>query len=527
VRLFKLRRGEKAVQEQVSESETTYITTYPGIRIIPFTEEYRVIERYPLIEPFAYAVIGEHLETGNYLYFVDEPSLTGRAYRVYKTLLDYLLIEVPEIKVEAVSSYRELLEEMYVHVENIIRKYKLVIGELSDWEWATVLYYIIRDLIGYGPIEPVMRDDNIEDVSCDGVGKPIYVWHRKYESLPTNIVFESEEALDEFVTKLVHKSGRSVSVATPIVDAQLPDGSRLCVTYKREVSVEGSTFTIRKFRRKPFTFVELIQYGSISPEIAAYFWLLLEHKRSFLVIGVTGSGKTTLLNALATFIPPYMKIITVEEVPEINLPHEHWVRLVSRSAFAASGEKVAEITLFDLVKATLRMRPDYIIVGEIRGEEAFVLFQATSTGHGGISTMHAEDFHSAVRRLESPPMNIPPHYIPTMNVMLHIKRIKLGDRTVRRVVEVAEVISDREFNTVFKWNPRTDEHTSFIEKSKLLRDICEETGYDFTELLTEVYTRKRIIDWMVRNNISDFSDVAKVVTQFYRRREKVLKLVKL
>ncbi len=208
-----------------------------------------------------------------------------------------------------------------------------------------------------------MRDENIEDISCDGVGRPIYVFHRRYESIPTNIVPMTDQALDDLVVKLIHMSGRHVSVATPIVDAQLPDGSRIAVTYRREVSPGGSTFTIRKFRKNPLTFTELVRFGNISAEIAGYFWVMLDNGRSFLVLGVTGAGKTSFLNAMATFIRPHMKIITVEEVPEINLPHKNWVRLVTRQSYGA--EKINEITLFDLVKATLRMSPTTLLLARL------------------------------------------------------------------------------------------------------------------------------------------------------------------
>jgi len=380
--------------------------------------------------------------------------------------------------------------------------------------------------LGYGPIDALMRDENIEDISSDGVGRPIYVFHRKYESIPTNIIPLGDQAMDDLVVKLIHMAGRHVSVATPIVDAQLPDGSRIAVTYRKEVSPGGSTFTIRKFRKKPLTFTELVKYGNISPEIAGYFWVMLDYGRSFLVLGVTGAGKTSFLNAMATFIRPNMKIITVEEVPEINLPHENWVRLVTRQSYGA--EKINEITLFDLVKATLRMRPDFLIVGEIRGEEAYVLFQAVNTGHSGISTMHAESFEAAANRLMSPPMNIPLAYIPAMNIFVMIKRVRIGNKLTRRVTEIGEsglVDGNLQFTTVFKWNPRNDTHESYIERSRLVEQISEMSGKDPEEILKEISTRTRIIKWMVENDIMSFEDVATYVQLYYTNPEKLIKRI--
>ncbi|MFP3281212.1 MAG: type II/IV secretion system ATPase subunit, partial [Vulcanisaeta sp.] len=392
--------------------------------------------------------------------------------------------------------------------------------------FAKFLYYMDRDLLGYGPIDALMRDENIEDISCDGVGRPVYVFHRRYESIPTNIVPITDKGLDDLVVKLIHMSGRHVSVATPIVDAQLPDGSRIAVTYRREVSPGGSTFTIRRFRKNPLTFTELVKFGNISAEIAGYFWTMLDNGRSFLVLGVTGAGKTSFLNAMATFIRPHMKIITVEEVPEINLPHKNWVRLVTRQSYGS--EKINEITLFDLVKATLRMRPDYLIVGEIRGEEAYVLFQAVNTGHSGMSTMHAESFEAAVNRLMSPPMNIPPAYIPAMSIFVMIKRVKIGGRLTRRVTEVGEVYMDGDkirFNTVFKWNPRNDTHESYVSNSVLVRQISDMTGKDVDEVLMEIGTRSKIVSWMVENGIFNFEDVSTYVQTYYTNPDKVLSQV--
>ena len=479
------------------------------------------LERYPLYEPFAYASIIQDERTGDIMYYLEEVTLDSAEQQVYNELVRIVMLELPPpedlTKMGDVKNY--LLNEL----KKIVGKYRRLFRNVNTSSFAKFLYYMERDLLGYGPIDALMRDENIEDISCDGVGRPIYVFHRKYESIPTNIVPMSDQALDDLVVKLIHMSGRHVSVATPIVDAQLPDGSRIAVTYRREVSPGGSTFTIRKFRKNPLTFTELVKFGNISAEIAGYFWVMLDNGRSFLVLGVTGAGKTSFLNAMATFIRPHMKIITVEEVPEINLPHKNWVRLVTRQSYGA--EKINEITLFDLVKATLRMRPDYLIVGEIRGEEAYVLFQAVNTGHSGISTMHAESFEAAVNRLMSPPMNIPPAYIPAMNIFVMIKRVKIGGRLTRRVTEVGEVYIDGDrirFNTVFRWNPRTDTHDSFVEKSILVRQISDMTGKDVDEVLREVDTRAKIVQWMVENGIFNFEDVSAYVQAYYTNPDRVL-----
>ncbi|ABW02031.1 type II/IV secretion system ATPase subunit [Caldivirga maquilingensis] len=497
-------------------------------RMIDVKGQYRLIERYPVNEPYAYVNIMENTETGSIMYYVDEVALTTSEKRVYGNLLRIIMSELPPPEqIGDVNSVRQFLANK---VRELIRKYRRYL-RLSPNAQSTLAYYLERDLLGFGPIDPLMRDENIEDISADGVGKPIYVYHKDYESIPTNIVPLSDEAIDDLVVKLIHMADRHVSVATPIVDAQLPDGSRIAVTYRREVSPSGSTFTIRKFRSNPFTFTELVTNGMISPDIAGYFWTMMDYHKSFMVIGVTGAGKTTFLNAMATFIRPNMKIITVEEVPEVKLPHQNWIRLVPRLSFGP--QKTSEITMFDLVKATLRMRPDYLIVGEVRGEEAYVLFQAVSTGHGGISTMHAENFDAAKNRLMSPPMNIPAAYIPSMNIFVMIRRIRMikdgRERVVRRVIEIGEPVLDNgdvKFITVFKWNPVLDRHESYLDRSVLVRDIAEERGVRPSDVIEDIKTRASIVRWMVDNGIKDFDKVARMVELYYNRPEQVLSMVR-
>ncbi|KUO80851.1 MAG: protein kinase [Vulcanisaeta sp. JCHS_4] len=490
-------------------------------QLVKVVGQLKELERYPLYEPFAYASIVQDESTGDIMYVLEEIELDSVERQVYEELRRIVMLELPPP--EELSKVGDVKNYLLNELKRIVGRYRKLFRNVSPSSFAKFLYYMDRDLLGYGPIDALMRDENIEDISCDGVGRPVYVFHRRYESISTNIVPMTDKGLDDLVVKLIHMSGRHVSVATPIVDAQLPDGSRIAVTYRREVSPGGSTFTIRRFRKNPLTFTELVKFGNISAEIAGYFWTMLDNGRSFLVLGVTGAGKTSFLNAMATFIRPHMKIITVEEVPEINLPHKNWVRLVTRQSYGS--EKINEITLFDLVKATLRMRPDYLIVGEIRGEEAYVLFQAVNTGHSGISTMHAESFEAAVNRLMSPPMNIPPAYIPAMNIFVMVKRVKIGGRLTRRVTEIGEVYMDGDkirFNTVFKWNPRNDTHESYVSNSVLVRQISDMTGKDVDEVLMEIGTRSKIVSWMVENGIFNFEDVSTYVQTYYTNPDKVL-----
>ena len=220
-------------------------------------------------------------------------------------------------------------------------------------------------------------------------------------------------------------SGKHVSTAFPIVDATLPGGHRLSATFRKEVSPQGSTLTIRKFRKDPFTIIDLINFGVMDYNIAAYAWLLIENRFTAVVVGATASGKTTFLNALLSMVNPNSKIVTIEEVQEINIHHVNWAALVSRVSDGLSETNIGEVTLFNLVKTAMRMRPDIMVVGEVRGEEAYALFQAISTGHGGLATLHAEDASSAIQRLTSKPMDVAPSYISFLDLIFSVRRVAL------------------------------------------------------------------------------------------------------
>lgn len=376
-----LKRGRKKSESQETEldvykemlGETTkaYQETKRVFRPPP---GFREVESYHLYEPWARARILQNPETGETLYWVDEIPMSPAERGIYSRIMDILYWELrpPPAGVDPTEYFRR-------EARRIVIRYRLRLGRTPGVSWAKILYYVERDTIGFGPIDPLMRDPNIEDISCDGVGRRIYVWHRRYEYIPTNLAFYNEEELDALIVKLVHMAGKHVSVAFPIVDAILPGGHRLAVTYRKEVSTSGSTFTIRKFREDPITIVDMIRWGTVSPEVAAYLWMLIEHKMTGLVIGVTGAGKTSTLNALATLLRPTLKVVTIEDTPELRLPLENWVQLVSRPSYGIGAEKIGEVTLYDLIKVSLRYRPDIIIVGEVRGEEAYVLFQAMAS----------------------------------------------------------------------------------------------------------------------------------------------------
>lgn len=472
-------------------------------------------EVYPVVEPYAYVAIAQDPETGQLRYVVMEPTLFEREVEVLRRISSILFDEL-DVSAKELSgaSAERVLEES---VKRVAKDYKL---KVQEGTLQKILYYIVRDFVGYGKIDVMMRDHMVEDISCDGPGIPVYVWHREHESLPSNVVFETEEELNSFVVRLAYRCSKHISVAQPIMDGTLPDGSRVNATYGREVSRKGSTFTIRRFRADPLTITDLIKFNTISPELGAYLWLAVENRSSLIVAGGVASGKTTMLNCTCMFIRPELKVVTIEDTAELQLSHQNWIPLVSRTGFGLRG---AEIELFDLLKAAVRQRPDYIIVGEIRGAEAYMLFQALATGHGVQSTIHAEDARAVIDRLEAPPMSIPRMLISLIDAVMVQGRVHVGGRSVRRTLSLTEVkgytpSSGLELQEVFRWNPREDRHElalKGLEESAVVRKVMERRGASYREVSEELEKRKVVLEWMVKRNIRRYTEVGNVVRDFY------------
>ncbi|HDI46217.1 MAG TPA: type IV secretory pathway protein [Candidatus Methanomethylia archaeon] len=509
------RRDEKG--EGSSSSEGIAVGAAPSRREL---RAFKVI--YPVVEPYAYVAIAEEPGTKRLMYTVIEPTLFEEEKRVLERLSEILL---EELEVDASSLSRERAEEVLLeNAKRIVRKYRIRIGEET---FNKIAYYLVRDFVGYGKIDVMMKDHLVEDISCDGPNLPVYVWHREYESLPSNVMFNEDE-LDSFIFKLAYRCGKHISVAQPIMDGTLPDGSRVNATYGREISRRGSTFTIRRFRADPLTIVDLIMFNTISLDMAAMLWLAVEQKSSILVAGGVASGKTTLLNCISMFIRPELKIVTIEETAELQLPHENWIPLVARAGFGARG---TEITLFDLLKAAMRQRPDYVIVGEVRGAEAYTLFQALATGHGVQCTIHAESPQAVINRLTSAPMNIPRPLIGLVDVITVQLRTRIGDRPVRRtsiLTEVKGYNADRdliELQDTFRWDPRTDEHRQLAE-SITLQKVMRKTGMTKEEVDMELYRRKIVLQWLIKKGIRRYREVGLVIREYYTSPESVYKRAK-
>ncbi len=483
----------------------------------------RVIERYAVREPVVYISIARD-EIGSLIYLIEEPKLTEEEAMIYSQLMDVLQYELQAPYDSTKTDPKQFFDEQ---AKKVITKYAISMGITPNVTWNKVYYYITRDMVGFGPLEAIMSDPNVEDVSIDGAGKDVYIWHKKYESLKSNLNFSTEKGLDDTIIRMVHMAGKHISTAYPIVDATLPGRHRLVATFRKEVSRHGSTVTIRKFREDPFTVIDLLNFKTLNHQMAAYSWLLMEHSVSAIIVGSTASGKTTLLNSLVSLTRPSSKIVTIEETQEINIHHQNWVPLVARLGYGVGAEKIGEVALFDLVKASMRMRPDMLIVGEVRGEEAYVLFQAISTGHGGMCTLHADEVESAVQRLTSKPMDVAPIHMKFLDLMFVVRNTSVTDPVTkkssrtRRVLSVTEIMDYNKYNRVFEWDPVTDTQMlvkgSFMGSEKL-KSIGKDTGKSMDELIEDIRRREVILHWLQKHQIRNFKELGRIFEKYHEKR---------
>jgi flagellar protein FlaI len=482
------------------------------------------LDCYPVIEPFAYIKILKDTTSLDKYYKAIEPQLTDAEKIsldfIQDTLMNSIDIRYDELDTSKVEAF--LLER----INHAVKDYKMNVDEVLR---TKILYYVKRDFIWYGRIDPLMRDPNIEDISCDGSRLPIFLFHRKYGSLKSNIQFPNEEVLSEFVVKLAQKCGKTISIAEPMLDATMPDGSRIQMTLSKAVTTKGSTFTIRRFRADPITATDLIMYKTMSPEMVAYMWLAVENGVNALIAGGTAAGKTSTLNAISLFIPRESKIVSIEETREINLPHPNWIPGVVRSGFGeVINDKLAgEIDLYDLMKAALRQRPEYILVGEIRGKEAYVLFQAMATGHTTYSTVHADSAQSLIHRLEGKPIEIPRVMLQSLDIVTIQVQAEIGDKHVRRCKQIVEIVDidplTKEIltNEVFRWDSVADQFL-YSGKSYVMERIRGQHGLSKEEMMDELKRRVDILEWMKDHNIRAFKDVARMVAAYLETPDDVM-----
>jgi flagellar protein FlaI len=495
---------------------------------------------YVVEQPYQYVHIEYVRQEGALIYSVVEPQLSEEevtALRIIENAFEKLVSTNVEL-IDAEQRENYLHDRFYslIHIFGL---------KLSDAQKQRMFFHLRKNYLGYGRIDTLMKDKYIEDISCNGSNMNIYVQHRTYGSIRTNVQF-AEVELNNFVLKLAQVSGRHVSLLQPIRDLTLPDGSRANITLGSEVTKRGSTFTIRKFRANPISSIELMDYGSIDAQQLAYTWILMEYKRSILVSGGTATGKTTFLNVLCSFIPPEYKIVSIEDTAELNLMHPNWIQSITRTGFGTSeasggasgisgmgggGSKApGDISLYDLLVAALRQRPEFIIVGEVRGGEAFTLFQAIAVGHAALGTIHAGSMDELLARVESNPMNVPRSLLSNLDLVIFPMHIKKGERSMRRIANIVEILElDRDkgdliTNTVFKWVPETDDF-KWQGRSFLFDKIKETFGVSKELLNQELEDRTRFINWMQKNNIREYHMVTQMVQQYYRDKDEIIRMM--
>ncbi len=484
---------------------------------------------YPLTEPFAYAHIKWDSEIKELVYTLIEPELTAEEEKLFNKISE-ALIELVEVGLGSIKDTEKAIEYLQQQVTKVLKELGM---SLNPNQYVKIMYYIYRNFLGYNEIEGMIQDPNIEDISCDGTNTPVFIVHRKYGSIRTSLVFPDLENLRDFVTKLAERSGRYVSYAEPILDGTLPDGSRVSATLAGDVATRGPTFTVRKFGEKPFSAIDQIELNTASSEILAYFWYLLEHKLNMLIVGGTATGKTTFMNAICMFIPPESKIVSIEDTREIRIPHEHWVSGLARVGFGIptpTGEKYGEISMFDLLKESFRQNPDYVIVGETRGKEAYVMFQGMASGHSSLSTFHADSLDAVVKRLTSPPIDLSPSLIESLNVVVIMTHAKEKGKSARRIKEIIEIVSidpkteEIKTNLVFMWNPVTDSYEK-VNESLMIKKVVESKGGNIEDVVVDVERRKKILEWLRARGIKDYLEVIRYINMYYKEPESLMKMV--
>ncbi|MFH1786203.1 MAG: type II/IV secretion system ATPase subunit [archaeon] len=469
---------------------------------------------YPLVPKFAQAKI--YPERSHYL--VEEPKLTDWDKKTIDQIKE-AVVELTEINLLAIKDANSARQQLNSEIMRIVGELGLAIPkERMDM----YLYYLFRDFTGLGIIEPLMQDPFIEDISCDGLKIPIFINHRDFGTLKTNLHFDDEDALNSFVVMVSQRCNRYISVAEPLMDGRLPDGSRVQASYGNEVTTRGSTFTIRKFRKKPLTPSHLVSSGMLDTEMLAYLWEAIENRSSILICGGTATGKTTLLNTLSLFIPKEMKIVSIEDTRELNLPHTNWVPATSRTGFGPpdeSGRKYGEVSMFDLLKESFRERPDYVIVGEVRGEEASVLFQGMASGHASMGTMHADSLDSAIQRLTTSPINLSADLVSVLDIAIIVEQSRIKNKWARRVKEIDEVeaIDQKSgkpiFQDVYRWSPVSDTFDSGRE-SRLIRKLASKKGVTDSEIKKELKRKKEALEKMFSRGDLEFVEFAKLLDKY-------------
>ena len=497
------------------------IDASPPIPPLPSVKDKTKVDiRYAVISPYATIHIYWDKDESELKYDIEEPMLSEEELEMLSQI-EAGMKELINLNVVVERTQQAIIEYIDKTAHLLLSELDLKIPEHS---YKKMFYYLYRDFVGVNEIDPLINDYFIEDIECNGINTPVYIVHRIYRNIKTNLVFKSMDSLGSFVEKLAQRCGRYVSYASPILDGSLPDGSRVNATYTEDITSKGPTFTIRKFTSLPWTPTQLLSFNTLSPEMLAYFWILVQYKANLLIAGGTSSGKTTLLNAIAFFIPPESRVVSIEDTREINLPRENWLPSVARSAIGSGT--IGEIDLFRLLKNSFRQNPDDVIVGEVRGKEAFVLFQGMASGHASLSTIHADSVDTVIKRLETPPIELSPTLVNVLDAVIVMTHAIVKHEQTRRLSSVVEIINVTPdgiamTNTPYVWNPQ-DDRFYFKKDSKVFEKIRRRYGLTEKEIQTEFTRRTKLLYEMYKRKVFGFEELQKIIAEYYKNPEKVL-----
>lgn len=522
-----------------------------------FLDESETVEEYFVSEYVSIKIL-RHTGTDELVYYIDEPELTEREneirYKVLEDIEEQIKVmdiddvdrsEVARIIREKAKGFVGSHESIWnAYGDQILRSIAGGTDKLADYAESfekykpeitidtstmdKVLYYVERDIIQHERLTPIFDDRYVEDISCNGPKIPVFVYHNKYNDMISNLIY-TEDELDLTVSSLAQKSGEHISIANPNVAGRLEGGYRLQLTLSDEISPKGSNFTIRKFKDEPFTPIDLIRFNTFSLKQMAYLWLAIENGKSLIFAGGTASGKTTSMNAISLFIPPRSKVITIEDTQEIVLQHTNWIQTTTRSSFGS--DQAGEVNMYELLRDALRQRPEYLIVGEIRGDEAQTLFQAMNTGHTTYSTMHADSVRSAINRLEHEPINLPRQMLNALDIISIQTTTEIDDDTVRRCKDMVEIEGiNEEDNTirtrsVFTYKRSDDEIVQRVD-SELMNQIQRELNYTDEELETEIQNRMKLLRALLESDQQyDYRQVTDIIKKYNRRPNEMLDMI--
>jgi len=495
----------KVFPPAVSTSQHTAILRDTGADIsLPEESDPDILDQYWVLPPYVYIKIVRNGKSG-FTYTVMEPPITQKEHIVlqetFHRLRKVIIYDDPD---------HPLTDQ--IKPEPVVRIIRDFFPDIAKDRLSVLTYYVHRDLSGLGPLEALMQDPALEDISCNGEKLPVFVFHRNFGSIPTSILFQEGE-LNLFVLKLAQKANKQISLTNPMLDATLPGGSRVQITYSNVISLRGSSFTIRKFRAEPMTPLDLLRSGTFSAGILAFLWLVIEHRRSLIIAGGTASGKTTTMNAISLFIPLNAKIVSLEDTHEIQLPHKNWLANLTRELNTPGIQ--GNIDLFSLLKSSMRQRPEYIIVGEVRGKEAQTLFQAMNTGHATLSTIHAGSVREAINRLTHEPINVPRMMFSALDLVITQSINTHDNNRIRRCLAIHEITVDDNGTIIpiklYEWDIRTDTFRKVSSRAGVLDEIAAMRGWSPEQVLEELKKREEFLTVARDASPPDILDLAHAI----------------